>query len=110
PQPEILENGFVVSRHLDDKAGVAAMLAAIEALRRSGAALPVDTFFLVSISEEVGSGASAVLHGDIASLVAIDNGTIAPGQNNEEFGVTIGMADSTGPFDYHLTNKLIDLC
>ncbi len=110
PQPEFLENGFVVSRHLDDKAGVAAMLAAIEALRRSGAVLPVDTFFLVSISEEVGSGASAVLHGDIASLVAIDNGTVAPGQGSEEFGVTIAMADSTGPFDYHLTNKLVDLC
>ena len=23
PQPDILENGFIVSRHLDDKAGVA---------------------------------------------------------------------------------------
>lgn len=110
PQPEFLENGFVVSRHLDDKAGVAAMLAAIKALQQGGAALPVDTFFLVSISEEVGSGASAVLHGDIASLVAIDNGTVAPGQSSAEFGVTIAMADSTGPFDYHLTNKLIDLC
>src|SRR5690606_26143997 len=52
----------------------------------------------------------AVLHGDIASLVAIDNGTVAPGQNSAEFGVTISMADSTGPFDYHLSHKLADLC
>ena len=110
PQTEFLENGFVNSRHLDDKAGVAAMLTAIKALKESGAVLPVDCYFLISISEEVGVGASAVLHGDIASLVAIDNGTCAPGQNSTEFGVTIAMADSSGPFDYHLTHKLADLC
>lgn len=110
PQPEFLENGYINSRHLDDKAGVAAMLAAIKALKEQRTTLPVDCFFLISISEEVGSGASAVLHGDIASLVAIDNGTVAPGQSSSEFGVTIAMADSSGPFDYHLSHKLADLC
>ena len=40
----------------------------------------------------------------------MDNGTTAPGQASDEFGVTIGMADQTGPFDYHLTRKLIRLC
>src|SRR5690606_16351279 len=29
PQPEFLANGFIVSRHLDDKAGVAIMLATV---------------------------------------------------------------------------------
>jgi len=110
PQPEVADNGFINSRHLDDKAGVAVMFAALEALARSDARLPVDTYFLVSIAEEIGVGASAVLHGDIASLVTIDNGTTAPGQNSGERGVTVAMADSVGPFDYHLTNKLIDLC
>jgi peptidase M42 family hydrolase len=109
-QPEFLENGFVNARHLDDKAGVAVMLAAIKALRDAKVRLPVACYFLVSIAEEVGVGASAVLHGDIASMVTIDNGTTAPGQNSSEFGVTIAMADSSGPFDYHLTNKLVDLC
>ena len=52
----------------------------------------------------------ACSHGDIASMVAIDNGTTAPGQNSRETGVTIAMADSDGPFDYHLTNKLVSLC
>jgi peptidase M42 family hydrolase len=110
PCPEFLDNGYINSRHLDDKAGVAVMFAAIKALVDAHAGIPVDTYFLLSISEEVGVGASAVLHGDIASLVAIDNGTTAPGQNSAERGVTISMADSAGPFDYHLTNKLIDLC
>lgn len=103
-------SGFINSRHLDDKAGVAAMLAATKAVVDSEVELPVDTFLLFTISEEVGSGASAVLHGDVSEMVSVDNGTVAPGQASQETGVTIAMADMVGPFDYHLTNKLVDLC
>ncbi|WP_424934110.1 osmoprotectant NAGGN system M42 family peptidase [Amaricoccus macauensis] len=110
PQPEFLENGFIVSRHLDNKAGVAVMMAALKSLIESQSKPPVDLYWLFTIAEEVGYGASAVLLPEIASLVAVDNGTTAPGQNSAEFGVTVAMADQTGPFDYHLTNKLVDLC
>ncbi|KQQ82117.1 osmoprotectant NAGGN system M42 family peptidase [Aureimonas sp. Leaf324] len=110
PQPEFLDNGFIVSRHLDDKAGVAVMLASIEALEREKSATPVDTHWLFTIAEEVGVGAASILTPDVASMVAVDNGTSAPGQNSAEFGVTIAMADQTGPFDYHLTRKLVRLC
>lgn len=109
-QPEQPQSGFINARHLDDKAGVACLLAAAKSLRDSGAALPVDCHLLFTISEEVGSGASAVLHGDVAEMVAIDNGTVAPGQNTHEYGVTVAMMDSSGPFDYHLTHKLLHLC
>lgn len=109
PQPEFLENGFIVSRHLDDKAGVAAMLAAIKALTESGIEPDVDTFWLFTIAEEVGVGASAALGEDVAAIVSVDNGVSAPGQNSDEFGVTIAMADQTGPFDFHLTRKLVRL-
>lgn len=110
PQPEFNENGFINSRHLDDKAGVAAVLAAAKSIRESGINLLMDCHLLFTISEEVGVGASHVLHGDVAELVSIDNGTIAPGQNTCEYGVTIAMQDSSGPFDWHLTRSLIDLC
>jgi peptidase M42 family hydrolase len=93
PGTEFQGNGFIVSRHLDNKAGVAVMLAALKAL-----------------VEEVGVGASSLLTPDIAAMVTVDNGTTAPGQNSDEFGVTIAMADQTGPFDYHLTKKLVQLC
>lgn len=110
PQPEFLPNGFINSRHLDDKAGVAVMLAAAKAVLDGKLVLPVDSLLLFTISEEVGSGASSVLHGDVAEMVTIDNGTPAPGQNSRESGVTVAMADSTGPFDYHLTHRLLQLC
>jgi len=110
PQSEFLENGFICSRHLDDKAGVAVMFAALKALANAQSKLPVDVYFLFTIEEEVGVGASTILIDDIASLIAVDNGTTAPGQNSAEFGVTISMADQQGPFDYHLTRKLVRLC
>ena len=43
-------------------------------------------------------------------MLTLDNGTSAPGQNSSEFGVTIAMADMSGPFDYHLTHHLIRVC
>lgn len=107
---ETFPNGYVTSRHLDDKAGVPAVLAAAKHLVEEKKKLPVDLHLLCTISEEVGSGASVVPHGDVAELITVDNGTAAPGQASSEFGVTIGMADSAGPFDYHLTHHLILLC
>lgn len=110
PQTEILDNGYIVSRHLDNKAGVATILASAKAIRKMKNPPPVDCHLLFTISEETGSGASAVLHQDVAEMVTVDNATPAEGQNSKEFGVTIAMMDSSGPFDYHLSRKLLDLC
>jgi peptidase M42 family hydrolase len=110
PQPEFLDNGFIVSRHLDNKAGVAIMLAALEAMAREKLETPVDIHWLFTIEEEVGVGAASVVSPDVAYMVAVDNGTTAPGQNSSEFGVTLCMADQAGPFDWHLTKKLVELC
>ncbi|MDF3813311.1 osmoprotectant NAGGN system M42 family peptidase [Rhodopseudomonas sp. BAL398] len=108
-QPEFVNTGFIASRHLDDKAGVAAMLTAVRALHKAKVILPIDCHLLFTLSEEVGVGASAVLHGDVSELVAVDNGTIAPNQNTSTYGVTIAMQDSSGPFDWHLTRSLLKL-
>lgn len=110
PRTEFSDNGFINSRYLDDKAGVASILAAAKALQDAGLTPPLECHLLFTISEEVGVGASHILHGDIAEMVSVDNGTLAPEQNTCEFGVTIAMQDSSGPFDRHLTQHLIDLC
>ncbi len=110
PQPEFAENGFINARHLDDKAGVAALLAAAKAVTEQNITLPIPCHLLFTISEEVGVGASHIMHQDSSELVSVDNGAIAPGQNTCDFGVTIAMQDSSGPFDWHLTRRLIELC
>lgn len=110
PGYQVSESGFISSRYLDDKAGVAVLLAVAREIRRCNISLPVDCHLLFTISEEVGSGASGVLHGDVAEMLTIDAGPSAPGQNTDEFGVTVCLKDSSGPFDYHLTHKLLRLC
>ncbi len=110
PCPEFAENGYINSRHLDDKAGVAILFGVAKSIVDAGIVLPVDCHLLFTISEELGSGASHILHQDVAEMVSIDSGTTAPGQNSSEFGATIAMADMTGPYDYHLTRRLLQLC
>jgi len=109
PQPEFTAGGFLVSRHLDNKAGVSALMAAAKSILDHGAAIPLDTHLLFTLFEEVGTGASTILHQDVAEMVAIDNSTQAPGQNSSEYDVTVAVMDSFGPFDYHLTHQILKL-
>ena len=108
--PEVLENGYINSRHLDDKVGVSVLVGLAKTVADAKLELPVDCHLMFTVSEEVGAGASAVMHPDVAEMIAVDNGTSAPGQNSSEYGVTFAMSDMTGPFDYHLTRRLINLC
>jgi peptidase M42 family hydrolase len=107
--PEITDSGYVKSRHLDDKAGVAAVLGAFKALVDHDVIPPATVHLLITIAEEIGQGASHGLHEDVAEMVSVDNAVIAPEQSSDERTVNIGMADSSGPFDYHLTRRLLRL-
>jgi peptidase M42 family hydrolase len=107
--PELTADGFIVSRHLDGKAGVAIALALAKNFAENKLVLPHRTMIMVTITEEVGHGASHGLPTDVAELVSVDNAVCALGQHSLEDGVTIPMADLHGPFDYHLTRKLCRL-
>jgi peptidase M42 family hydrolase len=104
--PLITHSGFVRSRHLDDKAGVAATLAALKALKKADVELPVRAQLLVTCTEEIGQGASHGLGPDVAEMVSVDAAIVAPGQQSRETAVTVAMADSVGPFDYHLSRRM----
>ena len=108
-RPEVTPAGFVVSRHLDDKAGVAAVLGGFKAVIDAGITPTVGAHLLVTIAEEVGHGATHGLDGDVAEMIAVDNAVVAPGQQSREDCVNIAMLDQTGPFDYHFTRKLLAL-
>jgi peptidase M42 family hydrolase len=107
--PELAADGFIVSRHLDGKAGVAVALTLAKYFSENKIVLPHRTTIMVTITEEVGHGASDGLPAGVAELISVDNAVCAPGQHSLEDGVTIPMADMHGPFDYHLTRKLCRL-
>ena len=108
--PVVTPTGYVKSRHLDDKAGIAAALGAFKAIIDHGVTLPVNAHLLITIAEELGLGASHGLDADVAEMVSIDISVVAPGQASTEHTVNIAAQDSSGPFDYHLVRRLAGLC
>jgi peptidase M42 family hydrolase len=109
PDPTITASGYVKSRHLDDKAGVAAVLTAFKAMVDADAKPPVTAHLLITCTEEIGHGASHGLDPDVAEIVSVDAAVVAPGQQSREDTATVAMGDGVGPFDYHLTRKLAGL-
>jgi peptidase M42 family hydrolase len=109
PLPEFTESGHISARHLDDKAGVAALLAALKAVKESRQEPPIDCHPLFTITEETGSGAAAALPWDVSEFVGIDIAPVAPGQQSQEHAVTVALQDSGGPYDYHLSRHLLRL-
>ena len=108
--PENTSIGYINARHLDDKAGVAILLAIARWYSENDIELPADCQLIFTITEEVGSGASAVVNEKTAEMVVLDLAPVGPGQNAMEDGVTIAMMDLSGPYDLHLSRTLIDLC
>ncbi len=107
--PQITKLNYVKSRHLDDKAGLASCLAAVKAVVGAGIEPPVTAHLLVTTGEEVGHGATHGFDEGTAEIVAVDNAVVAPGQSSRDDTVNVAMMDSTGPFDYHLTRRLLGL-
>ncbi len=105
PRVEVT-NGFVRSRHLDDKACVACIVAAVKALHDAGLRPAQRTHLLISNYEEVGHGAAAGFPADLAELVAVDMAAVGAGQTSDEFHSTLCVKDSGGPYHYGLSQKL----
>jgi putative aminopeptidase FrvX len=105
PRVEIT-NGFIRSRHLDDKACVACMVAAVQALHVAGLKPRQTTYLHVSNYEEVGHGAAAGIPDEVHELVTVDMAAVGEGQTSDEFHVTLCVKDSGGPYHFGLNQKL----
>ena len=108
PRVEIT-NGFVRSRHLDDKACVANMIYALKALLDAGLKPKVTTVLLVSNYEEVGHGAAAGIPVEVAELISVDMAAVGDGQESDEFHATLCVKDSGGPYHYGLSQRMREL-
>ncbi len=105
PRVEVV-NGFVKSRHLDDKAAVANLLAAIKALHDNKLKPRESTCILFSNYEEVGLGGSSDFPESLEELVAVDMAAIGDGQASDEYHASICIKDASGPYHHELSNKL----
>jgi len=105
PRVEIA-GGFVRSRHLDDKACVACLAAAVKAITDAGMKPAHRTTLLISNYEEVGHGAAAGIPADVEELVVVDMAAIGEGQASDEYHASLCVMDSGGPYHQGLSNKL----
>ena len=108
PRVEVI-NGFVRSRHLDDKACVATLISAVKSLHDAGMRPAQTTYLHFSNYEEVGHGASVGIPAEATELVTVDMAAIGEGQTSDEFHATICVKDSGGPYHHGLSQRLRDL-
>jgi putative aminopeptidase FrvX len=102
-------NGYIKSRHLDDKACVAINFGVAKALKEAGLTPARPSWLYVSVWEEVGHGTSAGLPDGVEEVIAVDMAAVGDGQTSDERATTVCVKDSTGPYDYGLSRRLIDL-
>jgi len=105
PRVEI-NAGFVRSRHLDDKACVAVIVAAVKALNEAGRKPARTTTLFFSNYEEVGHGAAAGIPADVEELLVVDMAAVGEGQNSDEFHASLCIKDSGGPYHHDMSNRL----
>ncbi|MAT41298.1 MAG: peptidase M42 [Anaerolineaceae bacterium] len=108
PRVEVA-NGFVRSRHLDDKACVANIVTAVKAFSDAKLKPLQTTYILISNYEEVGHGASTGIPAEVEELVAVDMAAVGDGQTSDEFYASICVKDSGGPYHHGLSNRLREL-
>jgi len=108
PRVEVT-NGFVRSRHLDDKACVACMIFAVKALVRAGLKPKKTSVLHVSNYEEVGHGAAAGIPPQVTELLSVDMAAVGDGQTSDEFHTTLCVKDSGGPYHYGLSQRMRQL-
>lgn len=104
PRAVLTPAGYLKSRHLDNKAAVAVFLAVTRDLLATPPAKTVA--FHVTTYEEVGHGAATGIPAHTDELIAVDMAVVGDGQTGSEHHVTLCVADSSGPYDHALGNRL----
>lgn len=102
-----LENGFIKSRFLDNKAGCFVLFEIARRLKEQGKEVPVELFF--SNYEEVGHGGTVGYSENIKELLVLDMGVLGDDCQGNEVSCSICAKDSSGPYDYTFRKKLVDI-
>lgn len=108
PKVQITPSGFIKSRFLDDKISASALMGVLKYLKDNNITPERKLLVIMSTYEEVGHGAAS-LPAEIDELLAVDMGCIGLDLACTEQDVSICAKDSSGPYDYEMTTKLINL-
>lgn len=109
PRTRVTESGFIKSRHLDDKACAAVLLELAQGAMAGEIKLERKAYLMFTTYEEVLHGASAGLPEDVEDFLAVDMGCVGSDLMGDETRVSIDAKDASGPCDYDMTTRLIQL-
>lgn len=104
----ITESGFIKSRFLDDKMSVSILLGLLKYFSDNHITPKHNIAVLISTFEEVGHGCSYIPD-CIDEMIAVDMGCIGSDLSCSEYDVSICAKDSSGPYDYDITSRFIQL-
>ncbi|EMB26406.1 M42 family metallopeptidase [Treponema denticola] len=102
-------NGFLKSRHLDDKASCGMFIYLAEQVAKGELKLKRKTYIMFTNYEEIGHGASAGHPEGISDMLAVDMGVVGSDLDTDEYAVSICAKDSSGPYNYEFTSELIKI-
>lgn len=108
PKTEYTSSGFLKSRFLDDKLSVACLITVLKEMKEKNIVPKNNVVMIISTYEEVGHGSSNIPD-NISELIAVDMGCIGEDLACSEYDVSICAKDSSGPYDYDIVSKFIDL-
>ncbi|EGE54793.1 M42 family metallopeptidase [Streptococcus parauberis] len=110
PRVIVTDNGFIKSRHLDDKVSAAILIELLKKYKQEDITLPYTTHFYFSAFEEVGHGANSSLPSEAVEYLAVDMGAMGDDQTTDEYTVSICVKDASGPYHYELRQQMVALC
>lgn len=100
--------GFIKSRHMDDKASAAVLVALAAAFGKGEISCSRPVYILFTNYEEVGHGAASGHPQGITDMIAVDMGVVGDDLSTDEYKVSICAKDSGGPYNRRLTNALVE--
>ena len=103
-----VENDYIKSRFLDDKASVAIMLAFMKHIKDNNIKLNRKVYFYFACYEEIGHG-TTYLPNDVKDILAVDIAPMGDNQTSDEKKVSIFAKDSRFPYNYNYTNELREI-
>ncbi len=104
--PEVLDNGYIVGRNLDNKAGTAAVIEWLRHLTEEGLHATHDTHVLFTITETTGAGMGGAVLPEVSELLTVDFASVKTSEKTPFKRVTLASGDASGPYDFHLTAHL----
>ncbi|MFA5466544.1 MAG: M42 family metallopeptidase [Candidatus Izemoplasmatales bacterium] len=107
PKTTLTKSGYLKSRFLDDKISVAILFGLLKEIKEQNLVPLPNLKLIISTYEEVGHGASSIP--EVDELIAVDMGCIGDDLSCTETMVSICCKDSSGPYDYEVVSKLVEL-